>query len=227
MASPSDSDGGFIDKEAEATQPAISNTRKMPKRTRKFSRVLNSNKNQKLKTNHHPSSVSTVERDANNASLSSLPPNEVLQDPVVRSVMSRGTSRRYSVSDMQDKLRVVCNTNLSLVTKLELNEKKLASTSKKNEELTSISRTARAREKEAKMIAKSAEEEAIRLENEMELKLREQEKQAKSELDFELTKARASCTFFLISHSRKYYSRSNLLPLQYLVTGEASKAPCP
>lgn len=195
MATPSESDGGFIDEEAEATQPAISNTRKMPKRSRKFSRVLNSNKNQKLTTNQHPSSVSTVDMEAN-ASLSSLPPNEVLQDPVVRSVMSRGTSRRYSVSDIQDKLRVVCNTNLSLVTKLELNEKKLASTSKKNEELTSISRTARAREKEAKMIAKSAEEEAIRLENEMELKLREHEKQAKSELDFELTKARASCTFF-------------------------------
>jgi hypothetical protein len=205
MATPSESDGGFIDEDSEAKQPAISNTRKMPKRTRKFSRVLKSNKNQKLTTNQHPSSVSSVELEAN-ASLSSLPPNEVLQDPVVRSVMSRGPSRRYSLSDIQDKLRVVCKTNLSLVTKLELNERKLVSTSKKNDELTSISRTARAREKEAKMIAQSAEEEAIRLQNEMDSKLREHEKQAKSELDFELTKARASCTFFLISHFRKLFS---------------------
>jgi hypothetical protein len=199
MASPSESDGGLIDEEAEATQPVITNTRKMPKRSQNFSQVLQSNKNQKLKTNQHPTSISTVELEAN-ASLSSLPPNEILQDPVVRSVMLRGASRHYSVSDVQDKLRQVCNTNLSLVSKFELNEKKLASTSKKNEELASISRAARAREKEAKKMAQSAKEEAIRLESEMELKLREQEKLAQMELDSELTKARASCAF--LSHSR-------------------------
>jgi hypothetical protein len=108
---------------------------------------------------------------------------------------------------------------LSLVTKLELNERKLVSTSKKNDELTSISRTARAREKEAKMIAQSAEEEAIRLQNEMDSKLCEHEKQAKSELDFELTKARASCAFFslviFVNYSRELFSLqpSPLLPL--------------